>query len=249
MRPALLRCQAGVINVHRNAHMHCIKSAIKGGVAFIGSPRYARANHPDMPQNEYDPTAPTTHIHFFDFNGLYTEVMQSNRLPTHGFRWLSEYELERFNVMEIPEDSDHGYIIDCDLDYPASLHDSIHDQMPFAPERTRISVGDLSAYSRQLAKECGINLDNLHETEKLCLTLRDKKRYVTAYLNLQTYIKHGLVLKKIYRVIPYTQSPWLQDFMTYVAEKRKNAKSKLYSLIYKTIPNSVYGKLPIFISS
>ena len=151
-------------------HM-CIESAIRGGVSSIGSPRYGCANNPDMPENEFDPTAPNSYIHFFDFNGLYTSVMQTEGLPTHGFRLLSEYELERFNVMDIAFDSDHGFIIDCDLEYHSSLHDTIHNQMPLAPERTRISAEDLSAYSRHLAEECGISLKNLHETEKLCLTL------------------------------------------------------------------------------
>ena len=223
--------------------MHtCIESAIRGGMAMIGSPRYAQANNPSMPPNEYDPTEPTSFIIFFYFNGLYTSVMHSQRLPTQGFRWLSEYEIDCFDPMDIMFDSDHGYIVDCDLEYPAYLHDSVHDKMSLAPERTKIRARDLSPYSTRLAEEYGISLETVHETEKLCFTLRDKTRYVTSYLNLQMYIKHGLVPKKIHRVLKYTQSAWLPDFMTFVADKRKNAKSKLYTLMYKAIPNSVYGK-------
>ena len=48
--------------------MHtCIESAIRGGVIMIGSLRYARANNPSMPPNEYDPTKPNNFIHFFLF--------------------------------------------------------------------------------------------------------------------------------------------------------------------------------------
>ena len=221
---------------------YCIESGIRGGLAFIGSPRYARANYPDMPDNEYDPTKPVSRIEFYDVTGLYTSIMKGNKLPTFGFRWLSEWGIERFDVMAIPADSDKGYICDVDLHVPEATHDVL-DQMPPACERTRVSADDLSEYSRYLAAECGIGLEHLADMEKLCLTLRDKKRYVAYYSNIQLYLKLGLVLEKLHRVIEFTQSDWLHDFMAFVAKKRKNSKSKLYNTIYKAIPNNVYGKL------
>ena len=84
--------------------------------------------------------------------------MQSQRLPTHGFRWLSEYEIDCFDPMDIPVDSDHGYIVDCDIEYPADLQDSVHDQMPLAPECTKIRAGDLSPYSTRRAEECSLKV-------------------------------------------------------------------------------------------
>ena len=61
-----------------------LESNIRGGLATVGSPRYAKANHPELPTDEYDPEKPTKFIHFFYFNGLYTSVMKHHLLPTHG---------------------------------------------------------------------------------------------------------------------------------------------------------------------
>lgn len=223
-----------------------IENAIRGGLATVGSPRYAKANNPLMPEEEYEPENPTSFMHFYDFNGLYTSVMKNYPLPTFGFRWLSEYELERFDVMSIPASSDHGYIVECDLHYPEELHD-MQDSFPLAPEHVRIKPEDLSEYTKKMAEECGISLEALREIKKLCLTLRDKKHYVTHYMSLQFYLKHGLVLTKIHRVIRFTQTPWLEDFMTDAADKRRGSKSKLYQTIFKGIPNSVYGMLKMLL--
>ena len=45
--------------------------------------------------------------------------MGSMPLPTYGFRWLSSHEIERLDVMSIPDDADKGYIFVVDLHIPA----------------------------------------------------------------------------------------------------------------------------------
>ena len=75
--------------------------------------------------------------------------------------------------MSIPSDSDHGYIIEADLDYPKELH-SEQDSYPLAPEHMHINPEDLSDYTKNMADKCGINLESLREIKKLCLTLKDK---------------------------------------------------------------------------
>lgn len=237
-----LRDSEAKIELLTDLEMHqMLESSIRGGLATIGSPRYAKANNPHLPDQQYEADTTTSQIHFFDFNGLYTSVMKNHRLPTFGFTWLSDGEIERFDLMSIAPDSDHGYIIECDLDYPEELHDA-HDSFPLAPEHVRIKPEDLSDYTRKLAEQCGIGMDSLSEFRKLCLTLKGKKHYVTHYLNLQFYVKLGMKLKTIHRVIRFTQSPWLEDFMSKVSEKRRDATTKFYSSVFKSIPNSVYGE-------
>ena len=221
-----------------------IENSIRGGLATVGSPRYAKANNASIPEHEFEPENPTSLIHFFDFNGLYTSVMKNHRLPSHGYRWLTESEIERFDLMSIPSDSDHGYIIEADLEYPQELH-SEQDSYPLAPEHMRINPEDLSDYTKNMADKCGINLESLREIKKLCLTLKDKNYYVAHYMNLQFYVKHGLILRKIHRVIKFTQTQWLEDFMTFASDKRIESRSKFYRTMYKGIPNSVYGKFSI----
>ena len=243
-----LRYSEEKIELLTDLEMHqMLESSIRGGLASIGSPRYVKANHPNLPDQHYEADSTKSYIHFFDFNGLYTSVMKNHKLPTFGFRWLSDREVERFDPMSVAPDSDHGYIIECDLDYPEELHDA-HDSYPLAPEHIRIKPEDLSDYTKNLAEQCGIGLETLRELRKLCLTLKDKKHYVTHYLNLQFYVKHGMKLRKIYRVVRFSQSPWLQDFMTNVSDKRREANTKFYSSVFKSVANSVYGTSVLNIS-
>ena len=46
-----------------------------------------------------------------------------------GFKWSNT----DFNVLNIPDDSPKGYILEVDLEYPKELHD-LHSDFPLAPE-------------------------------------------------------------------------------------------------------------------
>ena len=48
----------------------------------------------------------------------------------------------------------------------------------------------------------GLNL-TMPDTEKLVLTLEDKEKYVTHYRNLQFYLRQGMRLKKVHRVLEF----------------------------------------------
>ncbi|GFX51682.1 uncharacterized protein TNCV_5013851 [Trichonephila clavipes] len=54
-----------------------------------------------------------------------------------GFKWGSE------DVTKISDDSDKGYIIECDLQYPEYLH-NLHSDLPLGAEN-RISDGPKQA--------------------------------------------------------------------------------------------------------
>ena len=46
----------------------------------------------------------------------------SQYLPTGGFRWLTEKELNKIHLAKYTEDSRNGSILEVDLEYPHSLH-------------------------------------------------------------------------------------------------------------------------------
>lgn len=216
----------------------CLIFILSGGTTVVGTPRLARANNTQMPEGCYDPGNPTSFIYFLDFNSLYPSVMSEFLLPTYGFRWLSDFEIDRLEIMTIPADSDTGYILVCDIEYPDHLHD-LHDAFPMCPENILVGEEDVSQYTKELAAECKVNL---RPGKKLCLTLRTKNNYAVHYRTLQCYIRHGLVLKNIHRVICFRQSLWLRDFMTYTTEKRRNATNEFDSLLYKSVACNVFGK-------
>ena len=51
----------------------------------------------------------------------------------------------------------------------------------------------------------------------------DKERYVLHCKNLQLYLKFGMKLKKIHRVLKFDQSQWLRPYTDFNTEQRKNA--------------------------
>ena len=107
------------------------------------------------------------------------------------------------------------------------------------PENIEIGEEDVSEYTRQLAATCNIKL---RPTKKLCLTLKDKKRYTVHYSTLKCYISNGVVLERVHKVLSFCQSLWLHDFMKFTTDKRRNATNEFDKMLYKSVANNVFGK-------
>ncbi len=80
------------------------------------------------------------------------------------------------------------------------------------------------------------------KTNKLILNLRDKTNYVVHIENLQYYLKSGMKLKRINRVIEFKQTEWLKPYIEFNTQKRKESKSDFEKDLYKLMNNSVFGK-------
>jgi len=208
-----------------------IENNMRGGIATI-SHRHAQANNPQV--EGYDPSKPTSFITYLDANNLYGMAM-SEPLPVGNFRFLSDQEISDFDLNSIPPDSDTGYIIECDLTYPQHLH-NLHNDYPLAPEHLTVSPDMLS-------NSCNnIKAPNWKPTQKLVPNLQNKTKYVCHYRNLQFYIKHGLILTKIHRIISFYQSPWLKPWIDYCTERRKMARNEFESDLAKLQANATFGK-------
>ena len=79
-------------------------------------------------------------------------------------------------------------------------------------------------------------------TEKLVLTLEDKEKYVVHCKNLQLYLRQGMRLKKVHRVIEFDQEQWMEAYIRMNTKFRKQAKSDFETDFYKLMNNSVFGK-------
>ena len=90
-------------------------------------------------------------------------------------------------IKNYDEDSDKGYILQADFKYPKKLHD-LHRDLPFLPKRMKIN-----------------------KRSHLICNLYDKNNYVVHIRALKQALDHGLILKKVHRVIQYSQEGWLKQ--------------------------------------
>ena len=209
-----------------------IEKGVRGGISVI-SQKFAKANNPYM--KDYDETKPTNYQMYYDANNLYGWAM-SQPLPMTEFQWVEEPE--KIDFMNIAEDAEKGYILEVDLHYPHEIHDE-HNDYPMAPEPLTIPIQELSDHSKKLRKD--LNMTS-KPTEKLTPNLKDKKNYVLHYRNLQQYVRHGLKVTKIHRVLQFQQSAWLKNYIALNTTKRKAAKNPFEKDFFKLMNNAIFGK-------
>ena len=115
---------------------------------------------------------------YLDATNLYEWAM-FQKLPVNAFKWkknVSKFD-EDF-IKNYDEDSNKGYILEEDVEYPKDLH-NLHSNLQFLSERMKI-------------KKCN----------KLVCSLYNKKEYVVHIRALKQALNHGL-FKKVHRVIHF----------------------------------------------
>ena len=211
-----------------------IEKGSRGGISYIAN-RYAKANNKYM--SEYDENMPSKYIIYLDANNLYGWAM-SQYLPTGGFKWLTEKQINKINLAQYNEDSNKGLLIEVDLEYPKELHE-LHNSYPLAAERVCVNKDMLSEYCKTIATKYNISTGLVH---KLIPTLSNKEKYVLHYRNLQLYLDLGLKINKVHRVLEFNQSPWLKEYISFNTIKRTQAKNSFEKDFFKLMNNSVFGK-------
>ena len=207
-----------------------------GGISIISN-LYARANNAGL-GDEFDIKKANSYIFMVDCNNQYGWAM-SQYLPTGGFSWCDEKSNEEWEeiIKSLKDDDDKGFFFEVDLEYPKELHDE-HDTFPCAPEKISVQESMLSPYQRELGEKLGVKFGS----EKLCLTLQDKTKYVLHYRNLKQYLDLGLKLKKVHRALEFNQSPWLKPYIDLNTRLRRNATCKFDEDQAKLMNNSYFGK-------
>uniref|UniRef100_A0A336MAQ8 CSON012963 protein n=1 Tax=Culicoides sonorensis TaxID=179676 RepID=A0A336MAQ8_CULSO len=188
--------------------------AIRGGLTQC-SKRYAKANNRYMAN--YSSNHESSYLALLDFNNLYGFSL-SESIAYGGFQWLTDNQITRFKVENIPDDGDYGYVLSVDIDYPSELHDE-HNELPFFPERKKFG-----------------------NTEKLCATLENKKNYVVHYRNLKQAMQNGLILKKVHKILKFKQSKWIAPYINLNNTLRSMATSDAEKDLYKLMNNAIFGK-------
>lgn len=216
---AMLRCTSVQLELLTDMDMlHFFKKGIRGGVSTCVG-RKAIANNPLLPN--YDSTKPKSFLAYLDATNLYGWAMRQS-LPKCDFQWLVQKDVEQFDVRNIADDSEIGYVLEIDLHYPQNLHDA-HNDLPFCPENL-------------------IPPNGKSKLPKLIPNLLDKSRYIIHYRNLKQCLEHGLQLTKIYRILQFKQSAWLQPYIDLNTQLRNCARNTSEKTLFKLMNNSMFGK-------
>ena len=104
------------------------------------------------------------------------------KLPVNKFEWIEDtFQFNEGFIKNYNEESDEGYFLEVDVHYPEKFSE-LHNDLPFLPERMKIE-----------------------KVEKLVTNLHDKTEYVIHLKNLKQALNHGLILKKVQRMIKFDQ--------------------------------------------
>jgi hypothetical protein len=178
----------------------------------------------------------SSYIMYLDANNLYGLAMIA-KLPVGMFNWRNDVDIDIINNFDV--EGDKGMFVECDLHYPAELHD-LHNNYPLAVERKEILEHELSPYQKtQMLR----HTEKHNEKQaKLVPNLYDKTKYITHIKNLKYYLEKGLVLKKIHRVLEFNQTNWLSKYINFNTDQRKLSKNEFEKDLYKLMNNAVFGK-------
>ena len=242
---ALLMTRVELELITNPEHYLLWEAAVRGGVACI-SRKYARANHPGLIECDvetgqlymaYDDSKDTCFLLDIDSNALYAMCM-SQCLPTGGFYLYNSEEIAALDLENFPDESNVGLLMELDLFIDPSLHDYMNC-LPPCPEQLMVTYEMLSPYNKRLLEKLKLQYK---PTSKLIPNLLPKNRYVVTNKVMRLYQSLGVQIKKIYRVLQYTQSPWLRPYVEFHTNKRKQATNQFEKDLAKLYVNSCYGK-------
>ena len=81
----------------------------------------------------------------------------------------------------------------------------------------------------------------IDKCKKLVCNLYDKKSYVVHIRSLKEALNHGLILKKVHRLIQFNRKAWLKPYIDMNTELRKQSKNDFEKDFYKLMNNAVFG--------
>ncbi|GFT54871.1 uncharacterized protein NPIL_608201 [Nephila pilipes] len=130
---------------------------------------------------------------------------------------LSHREPEEGFLLDVDRMS---IILEVDLEYPESLHD-YHSDLQLAPESS-VPPG---------CKE-----------KRLLTILYPKTKYVVHIRNVKQYLKLGLVLKKVHKILEFHQESWLQPYIKMNIQIRTEAENEFEGKILR-MNNAIFREI------
>ena len=136
---------------------------------------------------EFDPAEEYKFISYLDASNLYGWKM-SKQLPTSGFKWMTDNELDDWKHLIC--------FLEVDLEYPEDLHD-LHNDYALAPQP--VIIGNLEKLFPNLNNKTNyvVHYENLKLYESLDLKITkihsgikfEESAWLEKYINLNTKLR------------------------------------------------------------
>ena len=157
----------------------------------------------------YDKNKESSYFKYWDINNLYGWLLwQKLRLKyfeqIEGTSQFNEDFIKSYN-----EESYERYFFEVEVQYPEKLHE-FHNYVPFLPKRIKIE-----------------------KIKNLVTNLHDKCEYVIHIKNLMLALNHGLVLRKVKRVIKFNQKAQLKPYININTKLRKKTKKWFWERLFR----------------
>ena len=217
-----------------------LMDTIRGGITvcnkkFVKSDNiYTRKVHDESSNKKVSKKLKTSNLNKFlmylDANNLYGHSM-SKPLPYKNFEWSDDLTLD-------PKNLQTG-IYEVDIEIPENLHYKFKDY-PLCPEIKNISQDMLSEYQKYLNNK--LNDKYSAADKKLILDLIPKKNYKVYYKNLEYYLKLGVKVTKVHRILTFDEKLFLKEYIDLNTELRKQSKNDLEKDLFKLMNNTIFGK-------
>ena len=162
-----------------------VEKEIRGGICHAIN-QYAKANNRYM--KEYDKNNEFSYLKYCDVNYLYGWAM-SQKLPVNNFEWTED--TSQFNenfVNSYNNESDEGYFLRV-VQYLEKLHE-LHNDLSFLREKMKIEIN-----------------------QRLATNSHGKSEYVIHIRNVRQTFNHGILVKKVFRVVKFNQNAWIKQSM------------------------------------
>ena len=197
-----------------------LENKIRGGISGVMGDRYVKSGD-------------NKNILYGDANNLYGFGM-SQPLPYDNIKFETDNVcLEE--ILNTSDDNDIGYFLEVDLEYPYNIRQKTK-HFPFCPENETISKNDFGPYMKSIMPK------NYVSHKKLICDWTDKRNYLIHYRMLKFYVRHGMKIKQVRRVISFKQSKWLEKYIDFNTQKRNQAVNDFEKDFYKLLKNAFYGK-------
>ena len=163
-----------------------LENKIRGGISSVMGDRYVKSDE-------------NTKILYIDANDLYGWAM-GQYLPYNDIKFDGDVKLD--DILNTSDDSEVGYFVEVDLKHPEGIREKTKN-FPFCPENKFSPQDKFSEYMKKMKQ------DSHAKCKKLICDWTDKKKYLIHYRMLKFYVRHGMIVEKVYEVISFKQkSGW-----------------------------------------